>query len=89
MIIGIIIDLSELLIFKMKNKYKTNNCNDLNVEDVGRKVILSGWLNSKRDHGSLLFLDLRDSSGLVQCVIDSAIDFEISEYDLNIIKNAN
>jgi aspartyl-tRNA synthetase len=89
LIIGITIDLSELLIFKMKNKYKTNNCNDLNIEDVGKEVTLSGWLNSKRDHGSLLFLDLRDFSGLVQCVIDSAIDFEISEHDINIIKNAN
>jgi aspartyl-tRNA synthetase len=73
----------------MTNKYKTNNCNDLNIKDVDREVTLSGWLNSKRDHGSLLFLDLRDASGLVQCVIDSALDFEISANDLNIIKNAS
>ena len=55
----------------MINKYKTHNCNELNIEHIDEKIILSGWLNSKRDHGSLLFLDLRDSTGLVQCVIDS------------------
>jgi aspartyl-tRNA synthetase len=73
----------------MTNKYKTHNCSELNIKNIDQKVILSGWLNSKRDHGSLLFLDLRDSSGLIQCVIDSALDFEIDDNDINIIKNAN
>jgi len=73
----------------MTNKYKTHNCGDLNIANVDQEVTLSGWLNSKRNHGSLLFLDLRDASGLIQCVIDSALDFEINDDDINIIKNAN
>jgi aspartyl-tRNA synthetase len=55
----------------MTNKYKTNNCGDLNIKNINQEVTISGWLNSKRDHGGVLFLDLRDSSETIQCVIDS------------------
>ena len=54
----------------MNNKYRTHNCNELRKEDVGNKVILSGWINKKRDHGNLLFIDLRDNYGVTQCIID-------------------
>ena len=52
------------------NKYRTHNCNDLRKKDVGNKVLLSGWINKKRDHGNLLFIDLRDNYGITQCIID-------------------
>mgnify|MGYP001328779476 CR=1 FL=1 len=52
------------------NKYRTHNCNELRKENVGKKVFLSGWINKKRDHGNLLFLDLRDNYGITQCIID-------------------
>ncbi len=58
------------------NKYRTHNCNELNKKNKGEKVILSGWINKKRDHGNLLFIDLRDNYGLTQCLIDkSSKDF--------------
>ena len=52
------------------NKYRSHNCNELRSKDVGKNVILSGWVNKKRDHGNLLFLDLRDNFGITQCIID-------------------
>ena len=52
------------------NKYRSHNCNDLRKEDVGKGVTLSGWINKKRDHGNLLFVDLRDNYGITQCIID-------------------
>ena len=52
------------------NKYRSHNCNQLRKKDVGSNVFLSGWINKKRDHGNLLFLDLRDNYGITQCIID-------------------
>ena len=52
------------------NKYRSHNCNELRKKDVGSEVFLSGWINKKRDHGNLLFLDLRDNYGITQCIID-------------------
>ncbi|MDC3022779.1 aspartate--tRNA ligase [Candidatus Pelagibacter sp.] len=52
------------------NKYRSHNCNELRKKNVGSDVILSGWVNKKRDHGNLLFLDLRDNYGITQCIID-------------------
>ncbi len=54
----------------MTNKYRTHNCNELRKEHIGNDVILSGWINKKRDHGNLLFIDLRDNYGVTQCIID-------------------
>ena len=53
------------------HKYRTHTCNDLNLKNKNEKIILSGWVNKKRDHGNLLFIDLRDNFGLTQCVIDN------------------
>ena len=53
------------------NKFRTHNCSELNEKNVGQKVKLSGWLHRKRDHGNLLFLDLRDHFGITQCVIEN------------------
>ena len=54
------------------NKYRSHNCNELRKKDVGKKVSLAGWINKKRDHGNLLFIDIRDNYGITQCIIDKA-----------------
>ncbi len=53
------------------NKYRTHNCSELTENEIGKDVKLSGWLHRKRDHGNLLFIDLRDHYGLTQCVIEN------------------
>ncbi len=50
--------------------YRTHTCNELRQDNTGNTVRLSGWVHRKRDHGNLLFVDLRDHYGLTQCVID-------------------
>jgi aspartyl-tRNA synthetase len=52
--------------------YRSHNCVELTQANVGEKVRISGWINRKRDHGQLVFVDLRDHYGLTQCVIDSS-----------------
>jgi aspartyl-tRNA synthetase len=52
------------------NKYRSHNCNQLRKKNVGNNVFLSGWINKKRDHGNILFIDLRDNYGITQCIID-------------------
>ena len=52
------------------NKYRTHNCSELTKVNKSEDVILSGWINKKRDHGNLLFIDLRDNYGITQCIID-------------------
>ncbi|MDC0601320.1 aspartate--tRNA ligase [Candidatus Pelagibacter sp.] len=54
------------------NKYRTHNCNELSKSNNGEEIILSGWINKKRDHGNLLFIDLRDNYGITQCIIDKS-----------------
>ncbi len=53
------------------NKYRSNNCGELNINDKNKNISLCGWINKKRDHGNLLFLDLRDNYGITQCVIEN------------------
>ena len=52
------------------HRYRTHNCNELRPEDVGVAARLSGWIHRRRDHGQLVFLDLRDHFGITQCVVD-------------------
>jgi aspartyl-tRNA synthetase len=52
--------------------YRTHTCGELRIGDVGRAVRLSGWVHRKRDHGQLVFVDLRDNYGLTQCVVNAA-----------------
>lgn len=70
----------------VKELKRTGYCGNLTAEQVGQKTVLMGWVNTRRDHGSLVFIDLRDREGLVQVVLDpnkadttSAKDFR-SEY---------
>ena len=53
------------------NKYRSHNCSELSEKDINKSVQLSGWLHRKRDHGNLLFIDLRDHFGMTQCVIEN------------------
>ena len=57
------------------NKYRTHNCSELTESDNNKIVTLSGWVHRKRDHGNLLFIDLRDHFGLTQCVIENNSKF--------------
>jgi aspartyl-tRNA synthetase len=61
--------------------FRTHTCNELRLSHAGIRARLSGWIHRKRDHGNLLFIDLRDHYGLTQCVIDasSAMFFDATE----------
>ncbi len=52
------------------SKYRTHTCGELTIDQNGKDIILSGWINKKRDHGNLLFVDLRDNYGITQCVVE-------------------
>jgi aspartyl-tRNA synthetase len=57
------------------NKYRTHNCAELTINNIGKQTILSGWIHKKRDHGHLIFIDLRDHYGMTQCVIDNKNEY--------------
>ena len=57
------------------HKYRTHNCNDLTDKNVNQIVKLSGWVHRKRDHGNLLFVDIRDHFGITQCVTEKKNKF--------------
>ena len=59
----------------MLNPYRTHTCGALRLKNTKETVRLSGWVHRKRDHGQLLFIDLRDHYGITQCVIDSDSPF--------------
>ena len=69
------------------NKYRTHNCGELTKKDKDKIIILSGWINKKRDHGNLLFIDLRDNYGITQCVIDkkSVVFHELEKTQLETV----
>jgi aspartyl-tRNA synthetase len=56
----------------MMHAYRTHTCGQLRIGDVGQTARLSGWVHRKRDHGQLLFVDLRDNVGITQCVVNAA-----------------
>jgi len=57
------------------HKYRTHTCSQITKKNSGSTVKLSGWIHRKRDHGNLLFFDLRDHFGLTQCVIENSDNF--------------
>ena len=70
--------------------YRTHTCGELRASHAGQTVRLSGWVNRRRDHGGLLFIDLRDHYGITQCVIEpdaaafAAVDSARSEWVLTL-----
>jgi len=73
------------------HKYRTHTCNELSQQHKDEKIILSGWVNKKRDHGNLLFVDLRDNFGLTQCVIDNSNKYfkELEKLQLETVIKVN
>ena len=57
------------------HKYRTHNCSEITKKNAGDTVKLSGWIHRKRDHGNLLFFDIRDHFGLTQCVVENSNKF--------------
>tara|TARA_B100001123_G_scaffold330215_1_gene372029 strand:- start:1060 stop:2853 length:1794 start_codon:yes stop_codon:yes gene_type:complete len=57
------------------HKYRTHTCSEITKKNAGNQVKLSGWIHRKRDHGNLLFFDLRDHFGITQCVIENKNKF--------------
>ena len=57
------------------NKYRSHNCSELSEKEIDKNVYLSGWVHRKRDHGNLLFIDLRDHYGITQCVVENKNNF--------------
>ncbi len=57
------------------NKYRSHNCSELKESDINKNATLSGWIHRKRDHGNLLFIDLRDHYGITQCVVEKKNKF--------------
>lgn len=66
------------------HKYRTHNCGELAKKDKDKKVVLSGWINSRRDHGGLIFVDLRDRRGLTQITFDPKVSKESWEMAENL-----
>ncbi len=58
------------------NKYRTHNCNELTLKNVGEEVKLSGWVQTIRNLGAMKFIDLRDEKGITQIVVSEGIDIK-------------
>ena len=71
------------------NKYRTHTCGELSKKEKNKDISLSGWINKKRDHGNLLFIDLRDNYGITQCVVEKTniIFNEIEKQPLETVIN--
>ena len=62
------------------HQFRTHNCSELNTNNIGENVRISGYVNVKRDHGDLLFLDIRDFYGITQCVVEASNNENINTF---------
>ena len=58
------------------SKYRTNNCGELRISDVGKTVKLAGWVQTIRNLGAMKFIDLRDEDGITQVVVSAEMDLK-------------
>jgi len=63
---------------------RTHTCGELNINNIGEKIILNGWVENWRDHGGIIFIDLRDRYGITQIVFNPEISTEIHEFGKNL-----
>src|SRR5689334_18426883 len=65
-------------------RYRTHTCGQLRAENVDQRVTLSGWVHGIRDHGHLIFIDLRDHFGITQLVVQAGAEAIASAKDLRV-----
>ncbi len=70
----------------LEDMRRTHSCCELGVDDIGKEVVLMGWVLRRRDHGGVIFVDLRDREGLTQVVFNPAVDPAVHE-KAHVIRN--
>ena len=64
---------------KLENMRRTHHCRELTKNDLGKEVVLMGWVHKRRDHGGVIFVDLRDRAGITQVVFNPDVDAQVHD----------